>query len=63
MGRFKVKESHPITLRMDQELYDKLDEFCIESGQTKTVAVERAVKQYIDSYENEQEIIRKAKKD
>lgn len=44
------KENHPISIRMDKTLYDRLNEFCEVSGQPKTVAIERALAAYIDSY-------------
>jgi hypothetical protein len=50
MARTK-KESHPVTIRMEQDLYERLKQFCEDSGQPKTVAIERALKAYIDSYE------------
>lgn len=45
------KESHPITIRMAQELFDRLNDFCDRSGQPKTVAIERALAEYIDAYD------------
>lgn len=50
MGRPK-KDHHPVTVRMEQELYDRMNNFCKRSGQSKTVAMERALKQYIDKYD------------
>ena len=47
----KKKESHPITIRMEQELFNRLNEFCAHSGQPKTVAIERALTEYIDAYD------------
>lgn len=44
------KENHPVTIRMEKKLYDSLNDFCERSGQPKTVAIERAVKAYIDDY-------------
>ena len=54
MPRHK-KDAHPISLKMDQATYDRLDSFCDRAGQPKTVAIERAVNLYIDRYD---EIIR-----
>lgn len=45
------KESHPITIRMAQELFDRLNDFCDRSGQSKTVAIERALTEYINAYD------------
>lgn len=50
MPRHK-KDAHPISLKMDQATYDRLDEFCDRAGQPKTVAIERAVNLYIDRYD------------
>ena len=40
------KENHPISIRMDKAIYDRLTEFCEVSGQPKTVAIERAISEY-----------------
>ena len=48
------KDSHPITIRMEQKLYDRLEEYCKQSGQPKTVALERALTDYIDSYDKKE---------
>lgn len=45
------KPNHPVTVRLEQELYDHLNDFCERSGQPKTVAIERALKAYIDDYD------------
>lgn len=42
------KESKPFNIRMEKTVYDKLAEFCRVSGQSKTIAVERAVLLYIE---------------
>ena len=48
------KDSHPITIRMEQKLYDRLEEYCKQSGQPKTVALERALTNYIDTYDKKE---------
>lgn len=45
------KENTPTSFRLATEVYDRLTKFCEESGQPKTVAVERAITMYIDDYE------------
>ncbi len=50
MARAK-KASHPITIRMEQDLFDRMEDFCERSGQPKTVAIERALTEYIDNYD------------
>ncbi|MBR5719189.1 MAG: CopG family transcriptional regulator [Clostridia bacterium] len=47
------KESHPITVRLEQNIYDRLNDFCERSGQPKTVAIERAIKTYIESFDGD----------
>lgn len=47
------KESHPITVRLEQNIYDQLNDFCERSGQPKTVAIERAIKTYIESFDGD----------
>ena len=45
------KPNHPVTVRLEQELYDRLNDFCERSGQPKTVAIERALRAYIEDYD------------
>ena len=40
------KESKPLNIRMEKSIYDNLVKFCETSGQSKTLAVERAVLLY-----------------
>ncbi len=47
MAREK-KDNVPISIRMEKQTYERLARFCEESGQPKTVAIERAVNLYID---------------
>ena len=45
------KENQPVTVRMDKGIYDRLNDFCVRSGQSKTTAVERALAMYMDNYD------------
>lgn len=36
---------------MDKLTFDRLNDYCEASGQSKTVAIERAVNKYIDEYD------------
>ena len=56
MPRIK-KDNTPTSFRLATDVYERLAKFCEESGQPKTVAVERAITMYIDDYEQKQEII------
>ncbi len=49
----KIKESHPFSIRMDKAIFERLNEFCKKAGQSKTVAIERAIDKYIDEYEEQ----------
>lgn len=40
------KASVSITTCVGRELFDLLEAFCAETGQSKTIAVERAIKSY-----------------
>ena len=39
---------------IETPIYEKLESFCDEAGQTKTVAVERALAAYLAAYEEKQ---------
>ena len=58
MAREK-KENVLVSIRMEKQTYDRLIEFCEESGQPKTVAIERAVNLYIDEYNKKMERVEK----
>ena len=45
------KESLPLSVRMDKATFERLTKFCEESGQSKTVAIERAINMYVDDYD------------
>lgn len=61
MARTK-KDNHPVTVRLATPLFGKLNKFCEDSGQPKTVAIERALAMYIDDYYKKQKIIQDASK-
>ena len=44
----KKKDSKNFTCKFDRDIFEKLEEFCQLSGQSKTLAVERAVQKYLD---------------
>ena len=55
----KTKESKPFSIRMDKSIFDRLEAFCEKSGQSKTVAIKRAVNMYVDDYDTKIEKDRK----
>ena len=56
----KIKESHPLSIRMEKDIYECLDQFCKDSGLSKTVAIERAVEMYIADYRHKEKLINKS---
>lgn len=44
------KDNVPVSLRLERSVFDRLNQFCEDSGQPKTVAMERALTMYIDDY-------------
>ena len=57
MPRVK-KDSVPISLKMDREIAESLNQYCADSGQAKTVAIERAVAEYVGNYYNKVKILK-----
>ena len=55
--RFERRYNRRVSVRMEKRIYDKLTRFCEDAGQSKTVAVERAVEMYIDDYYEKMGII------
>lgn len=51
MARQK-KDNTPMSIRIDTQLFNRLNDYCARSGQTKTTAVERALEMFIDDYDN-----------
>ena len=49
MGRPK-KDSKILNIKLNITTYKKLEQFCEESGQTKTLAVERFLDKCLDGY-------------
>ena len=49
------KDNCPLSLRIEKNVYDRLTQYCEDSGQTKTLAIERALMGYIDEYYRQQE--------
>lgn len=43
---------------IESNIYERLEELCNDAGQTKTVAVERALSEYLNNYEKKQRILK-----
>lgn len=50
MARSKKNGTY-LNVCIEKNIYDRLEELCNDAGQTKTIAVERALSAYLDSYE------------
>ena len=48
---------------IDTDIYEKLEQVCESAGQTKTVAVERALSAYLEAYEDMQRKLRELESD
>ena len=44
------KNNVPVSFRLEKEIFDRLEQFCEDSGQSKKVAVERALDGYFRQY-------------
>lgn len=49
MARQK-KDYVSLTVKLDKKVYDRLSSYCDIAGQTKTIAVERALINFINAY-------------
>lgn len=45
------KKCQPMSIRLEQNIAERLADFCNRSGQSKTTAIERAITAYIDDYD------------
>lgn len=57
MARRK-KDGTYLNVYIETAIYEKLEALCEDAGQTKTVAVERALMLYLDAYEEKQKKLR-----
>ena len=46
-------------MRIETAIYERLEKFSEESGQSKTFAVERALVAYMDDFEEKQKLLKK----
>lgn len=58
MARTK-KEGRFLNIKMDATIYNRLEEYCLEAGLTKTSAVEKGLTMLMDNYAYEKETMRK----
>ena len=53
------KDGIYLNIKLDKELYHRLEGVCEEAGQTKTLIVERALLAYMDDFDKKQETLKK----
>jgi hypothetical protein len=53
------KDAKILNIKLDREINEKLEKFCEESGQSKTVAVERFLNKCLNEYFEKPEDIRR----
>ena len=58
MARQK-KNGQYLNVKIDMNVYQRLEEFCEETGYTKTAAVERALTILMNNHEADQETLRR----
>lgn len=46
------KDGRYINYYISRDVYEKLERYCDEMGQTKTIAIERILNSYLDNYLN-----------
>ena len=44
------KDSKILNIKLDREIHEQLEQFCDESGMTKTIAVEKILRHYFEEY-------------
>ena len=58
MGCHCLLQSHYLNVCIETPLYERLEALCEDAGQTKTIAVERALALYLEDYEEKQKLLR-----
>ena len=56
MARPKSKESKAVNINMDVTVLQDLEKYCEETGLTKTVAIERILKQFFENQNKEKKV-------
>ncbi len=46
------KDYKQLNIKMNAEIYDLLADYCEEKGQTKTIAIERIIGNFLSEYKN-----------
>ena len=54
MARTK-KDGKALNCNIDRQIYERLEEYCHEVGQTKTMAIERILNHFLNDYYDKSE--------
>ena len=57
MGRPKKNGTY-LNICIETPIYERLEALCEDAGQTKTIAVERALTAYLNDYEEKQKMLK-----
>lgn len=57
MARAKKNGTY-LNVCIETPIYERLEALCVDAGQTKTVAVERALTLYLDDYEEKKKMLK-----
>ncbi len=57
MARQKKNGTY-LNVCIETPIYERLERLCVDAGQTKTIAVERALMAYLDDYDLKQQKLR-----
>ena len=55
------KEYRPFSIRMASNIYERMHEYCENTGVPKTAMIERAISMYLDDYEETQKQLKQLK--
>lgn len=57
MARAKKNGTY-LNVCIETPIYERLEKLCDEAGQTKTIAVERALRAYLDEFDEKQKMLK-----
>ena len=58
MAKLSLGSYTYLNVCIETPIYERLEKLCEDAGQTKTVAVERALTLYLEDYEERQKLLR-----
>lgn len=49
------KDAKPLNIKLDAAIHEKLEQYCRETGENKTITVEKVLDQYLTGYFQDEE--------